>query len=129
MGSIYIKPLNEVYQAFCIAAIFLLFLEYLGPDADETTGEKYFGQLENYDKKHKLIPGGSWAFYKRTWLLVFQFPVTKALSATAQDITQATNVYCVKLPFPKVRPPLAHTHRHVHHRRRNLSSRPLPAPP
>jgi hypothetical protein len=55
--SIYFKPLNEVYQAFCIAAIFLLYVEYVCPDVAQRP--EFFSNVENKDKKGNTIPGGS----------------------------------------------------------------------
>jgi hypothetical protein len=55
--SIYITPVMGVYEAFCIAALFLLFLEFICPDEDARP--KFFANLENKDKKGNIIPGGS----------------------------------------------------------------------
>ena len=57
VDSIYITPVMGVYEAFCIAALFLLFLEFICPD--EEARPKYFSNLENKDKKGNVIPGGS----------------------------------------------------------------------
>lgn len=67
--SIYITPIMGVYEAFCIAALFLLFLEFICPD--EEARPKYFSNLENKDKKGNIIPGGS-----RKWFNVSSFSVT-----------------------------------------------------
>jgi hypothetical protein len=55
--SIYIVPIMGIYEAFCIAALFLLFLEIICPD--EEARPKYFANLENKDKKGNIVPGGS----------------------------------------------------------------------
>lgn len=55
--SIYITPIMGIYEGFCIAALFLLFLEFICPD--EEARPKYFANLENKDKKGKITPGGS----------------------------------------------------------------------
>ncbi len=59
--SIYIRPLMDVYEAFCIACLFLLYLEFLVPDPEQRT--KYFSDLENKDKKGNVTPGGSLKWY------------------------------------------------------------------
>lgn len=55
--SIYLSPIKELYEAFCIAALFLLFVEYVCPD--EQTRPTFFNELENRDRKGKVTPGGS----------------------------------------------------------------------
>lgn len=69
--SIYITPLMGVYEAFCISALFLLFLEFVCPD--ETAQSKYFSNLENKDKKGNIIPGGSqkWFNVRSLRLILF----------------------------------------------------------
>lgn len=61
-ASIYIKPLIEVYEAFCVAALFLLYLEYVCPNEDERF--TYFANLPAKDKKGNPLPGGSLQWYK-----------------------------------------------------------------
>jgi hypothetical protein len=66
--SIYITPLLGVYEAFCIAALFLLFLELVCPN--EGARSDYFSQLENKDKKGNIIPGGSGKWFNVCPLLL-----------------------------------------------------------
>ena len=66
--SIYLKPIMQVYEAFCFAALFFLFLEYLCPEEEERAG--YFSKVENKDKKGNIIPGGSLTWYN----VRFTFP-------------------------------------------------------
>jgi len=114
--SIYIVPIMGVYEAFCIAALFLLFLEFICPDEDAR--EKYFSNLENKDKKGNITPGGSrkWfnvssfrvAFpilklmhHQHIYFMVFQYPLTKTIAAGVQIATQAADVYCPNSLSPK----------------------------
>jgi len=50
--------------------------------------DAFFDHLE-----HKS-GGGSLKWYRRTWVLVFQYVVVSFVVAVATDITQAAGVYC-----------------------------------
>ncbi|KAL1970812.1 hypothetical protein VTN77DRAFT_2646 [Rasamsonia byssochlamydoides] len=54
--SIYIKPLIEVYEAFCVAALFLLFIEYVCPE--ENKRATFFENLQYKDNEGNVILGG-----------------------------------------------------------------------
>jgi len=54
---LYLEPISGVYEAFVVAALFFLVLEYVCPDG--TDREKYFENLPGKDKKGNPIPGGS----------------------------------------------------------------------
>ncbi|KAF2116251.1 organic solute transporter Ostalpha-domain-containing protein [Lophiotrema nucula] len=99
VDSIYIMPIHEVYEAFTIAALFALFLEYVCPNPKERP--RYFDELQLYDRKKKPVPGGSLLWFNRTYALVFQYPLTKTLSAIAEIATQAGRVYCTNSLSPK----------------------------
>ncbi|KAF2715547.1 hypothetical protein K504DRAFT_497422 [Pleomassaria siparia CBS 279.74] len=97
--SIYLKPITQVYEAFCVAAIFFLFLEYVCPE--EAKRPAYFTQVENQDKKGNVIPGGSLLWYNRTWVAILQFPLIKTILTVVEISTQAANVYCANSLSPK----------------------------
>ncbi|KAF2792802.1 hypothetical protein K505DRAFT_223449, partial [Melanomma pulvis-pyrius CBS 109.77] len=108
--SIYLKPLMAAYEAFCVAGLFFLFLEYVCPEEEKRTA--YFSAVENKDKKGNVIPGGSLLWFnvrnsppflrstQRTWVCVLQFPLMKALLTIAEIGTQAGNVYCANSLSP-----------------------------
>ncbi|KAK0996964.1 hypothetical protein LTR54_010041 [Friedmanniomyces endolithicus] len=87
----YIAPIAGVYEAFCVAALFLLGLEYVCPDG--TDRETYFNNLPGRDKKGKLVAGGS--------LQWFQYPLTKTIFTIIQITTQYFHVYCENSFSPK----------------------------
>jgi hypothetical protein len=62
LDSIYIRPVQEVYEAFCVAGFLLLCVHYVCPDEDARYD--YFNQLENKDKKGNVIPGGSLKWFQ-----------------------------------------------------------------
>lgn len=67
---LYIEPLAGIYEAFSVAALFLLVLEYVCPDG--TDREKYFAHLEARDKKKRPVEGGSlqWFQVSPKWQLI-----------------------------------------------------------
>ncbi|KAL7932095.1 organic solute transporter Ostalpha domain-containing protein [Trichoderma chlorosporum] len=102
--SIYLKPLTQVYEAFCVTALFSLFIEYLCPEEDLRLA--YFQNLRIEDKKGNALPNGGIRWInvgstRKAWIMVFQYPVTKTLSAVVEIATQAGGVYCVNSLSPK----------------------------
>ncbi|KAH7136015.1 organic solute transporter Ostalpha-domain-containing protein [Dendryphion nanum] len=97
--SIYLKPIMHTYEAFCVAALFFLFLEIVCPD--EENRARFFSSVDNKDKKGNIIPGGSQLWFNRTYAVVLQFPLTKILSCIVEITTQAAGVYCNNSLSPK----------------------------
>lgn len=58
----YIEPIQGVYEAFAVGALFLLILEYVAPDG--TDREKYFDNLELKDRRGRVQPGGSLKWFQ-----------------------------------------------------------------
>lgn len=58
----YINPIAGLYQAFAIAALFLLLLEWVCPEG--TDREKYFSEFPFKGKKGDIIEGGSLAWFE-----------------------------------------------------------------
>ena len=59
---LYIEPIGGIYEAFTVAALFFLVLEWICPDG--TDREKYFEKLEGRDRRGKPIPGGSLQWFQ-----------------------------------------------------------------
>jgi hypothetical protein len=62
MNYILIEPLSSVYEAFAVAALFFLLLEYVAPDG--TDRETFFENTEMRNWKGQPVPGGSLKWYK-----------------------------------------------------------------
>ncbi|GAB7343861.1 hypothetical protein MBLNU457_1827t1 [Dothideomycetes sp. NU457] len=90
--SLYIIPVYDMYEAFCFGAIWLLYNEWVCPDASHR--DEFFDNLDRYDRKKRFIPGGSLSWFKYTWLLVLQYPFVAVALDTATIVTQALNTYC-----------------------------------
>ncbi|KYG47210.1 hypothetical protein M433DRAFT_86145, partial [Acidomyces richmondensis BFW] len=96
---LYIQPIAGVYEAFVVAALFFLVLEYVCPDGMDR--EKYFENLPGQDKKGNPVPGGSLNWFQKTWATTLQYPLTKTVFVTIQIITQYFGVYCENSMSPK----------------------------
>lgn len=79
--------------------MFLLDLEYVCPDG--TNREAYFNKLELHDKKGNPQPGGSLAWFQKTWSSCLQYPLTKLVVTVIQIVTQYFDVYCENSFSPK----------------------------
>jgi len=97
--SLYINPVYDMYEAFCFGAVWLLFNEWVCPDASRR--DEFYNNLDRYDRKKRPIPGGSLSWFKYTWLLVLQYPFAAVALDTATIITQATNTFCSNSFSPK----------------------------
>lgn len=85
-AAVYLQPWADFYEAIALASYFVLLVQFLEPVAHRR--ELYFDRLE-------LKEGGSsLAWYRRTWIFVFQYIVISLIVAVASDATQAAGVYC-----------------------------------
>ncbi|KXT06497.1 hypothetical protein AC578_6076 [Pseudocercospora eumusae] len=91
----YIDSLGDLYEAFGLCALFLLYLQYVAPNGtfDNETFEAVKaaqeGKAANFD------------FGRISWCFVFQYPVLELLSIIILEATQASGHYCVQSLSPK----------------------------
>jgi hypothetical protein len=62
MDYMYIEPLGAIFEAFSVAALFLLVLEWAVPDGRDR--EKFFENLEMRDRRGRTQPGGSFKWFQ-----------------------------------------------------------------
>ena len=96
---LYIEPIAGIYEAFTVAALFLLILEYVCPDGMDR--EKYFNELPGQDKKGRPQPGGSLKWFNQTFSSTMQYPLSKLVFVVIQIVTQYYGVYCENSFSPK----------------------------
>ena len=58
----YIEPIAAIYEAFSVAALFYLVLEWVVPDGRDR--EKFFDNLEMRGRRGKVQPGGSLKWFQ-----------------------------------------------------------------
>lgn len=112
-ASGYIGPIAQLYEAIALASLFLLYVQYVAPE--ESTRVAFFRELEYKTKngsvkplqhyklfrvcphsciliawsKHKLIPD-----LQTSWTIIFSYVVVYTILIIAQEVTEATGVYC-----------------------------------
>lgn len=103
----YMKPLIELYETFALAALFMLFVEYVAPDPH--TRMPFFATLENRKPKsafrpskgYTVVPGGSQGWYSIKVFAVFGYLVVDILMTIVIEITMAVGNYCETSWSPK----------------------------
>lgn len=103
----YMRPLIELYETFALAALFMLFVEYVAPDSH--TRMPFFATLENRKPKstfrpskgYTVIPGGSQKWYSIKVLGVFLYLVVDIVMTVVEEVTMALGTYCETSWSPK----------------------------
>ncbi|CZR55851.1 uncharacterized protein PAC_05739 [Phialocephala subalpina] len=80
-GADYLKPIEDLYEAFALASFFLLLCAFVQEDDDE---RQTFFQTSGTMQKYIAATIGS-----------FQFPVVMTIVLVVTEITQATGSYCM----------------------------------
>ncbi|MCJ1303447.1 hypothetical protein MMC08_006257 [Hypocenomyce scalaris] len=91
-ASIYLSPIADLYEAFSLASVYLLVVHYVAPD--DSQHERFFSAAENVGPKGQVTLGGSFQWFKRTWIVVFLYPVIRTILFVAQEASQATGTFC-----------------------------------
>ena len=58
----YIEPIGAIYEAFSVAALFYLVLEWVVPDGMDR--ERFFDNLEMRNRRGQPQPGGSLKWFQ-----------------------------------------------------------------
>lgn len=65
----YLDPLSNLYESYALASLFLLYVQYVAPDA--FSRNEFFHNLEYKSKKGELIAGGSLRWFIVCWDVLF----------------------------------------------------------
>lgn len=93
----YINPIGDVYEAFALCGLFLLYIQFAVPSG--TFGEDMFEAMEAATEVSTKSKSRNWP--KTSWILVFQYPLTALLSVLVLEGTLATGKYCVNSLKPE----------------------------
>jgi hypothetical protein len=105
-SSIYIQPIDTLYESFALSAFFLYLLCCIQEDDDER--QSFFessGQMAGYRVSTPSPILCKTNIIQKTALMVFQFPVVLLLIFILTEITEATGTYCAsatKLYFASI---------------------------
>ena len=92
-ASKYLLPIQEVYENFALASLFLLFVNYVSPDPH--TRGPFFEQLGSPPKKGEAVSSGSrFAWFKKIWISIFLNAVAGAILGVVEIASQAAGTYC-----------------------------------
>jgi hypothetical protein len=86
----YIAPIAELYAAFSLAALFLLYIQYAAPGAD--FGKDMFAALLKATEKTRKRDKANWPIV--TWIAVFQLPIAECIAFTIEAITESNGRFC-----------------------------------
>jgi len=89
-GKVYFAPWLDYFQGIALGAFFLLMSEFISPSAERR--DIFLAAMTIQDKKKGSVDGLSW--FRKRWIMIFQYPVVALFVAVMTDITQAANVYC-----------------------------------
>lgn len=103
----YMQPLTALYEAFALASLFLLMVEYVAPD--ENTRAAFFENLECHKPKsqwlpskgYNVVPGGSGPWYRVSFAAVFLYVIIDTLMTVIELVTEALGRYCEQSWSPK----------------------------
>jgi hypothetical protein len=90
---VYLQPWLEVAQAFALASFFILLCRFLSSEVDERR-DVFFAPMKMMQKKSGNSTAQVVATYRRTWILIFQYPVVAVLVAIFTAIAQGADKYC-----------------------------------
>lgn len=94
--AVYIDPISELYEAFCLCALYLLYIQFATPSG--TFGEDMFTAMKQAEET-ETPEDSKWP--KFSWIAVFQFPVTDILAIIILEATEASGTYCLSSLSPK----------------------------
>ncbi|KAF2773747.1 hypothetical protein EJ03DRAFT_264666, partial [Teratosphaeria nubilosa] len=89
----FIDPIGDVYEAFGLCALFLLFVHYAAPKGDYD--DDHLAAVKAAEEKETTF---DWP--RISWVFVFQYPIVELFAVVIQEITEATNRYCVNSLSP-----------------------------
>ncbi|KAK5169024.1 uncharacterized protein LTR77_006333 [Saxophila tyrrhenica] len=90
----YLDPLGDVYEAFGLCALFLLFIQYASPNG--TFDEATFDAVKSGED---IATTFNWP--KIAWIFVFQYVIVEVLCVGVQEATQAAGVFCMNSLSPQ----------------------------
>lgn len=89
-SKVYIDPWLEVVQAFALGTFFPLLLEFIAPSHEAR--EAFFA--EHTIRRRWRKPKNGLAYFRRRYVLIYQYPPIAVLMALMANITHAVGVYC-----------------------------------
>jgi hypothetical protein len=93
----YIDPISSFYEAICLCALFLLYIQFAAP-ASITFGEDMFDAVKA-QQEAGTKGKGNWP--RNTWIAVFQYPIVEIIAIIITEATEAAGTYCASSLRPR----------------------------
>lgn len=100
-AAAYIDPISSFYEAICLCALFLLYVQFAAPASKtKTFGPELFDAIRaQQEAGTKQSKGYNWP--RNTWIAVFQYPIVEIIAIVILEATQAAGTYCSTSLRPK----------------------------
>ncbi|KAJ5219627.1 hypothetical protein N7468_008831 [Penicillium chermesinum] len=95
----YIDPWISVFESAALGSFFLLMCEFISTDS-RTELDLFFSAFQVPQKKGDKKRIGGLAWFRKSWIAIFQYPPIAVLIAIVTDITEAASVYCEESSKP-----------------------------
>jgi len=93
----YIDPISSFYEAICLCALFLLYVQFAAPTSS-TFGEEMFDAVKA-QQEAGTKGKGNWP--QNTWIAIFQYPIIEVIAIIILEATEATDTYCASSLRPR----------------------------
>lgn len=97
---VYLTPWLDFAQAIALCNFFLLMCQFVSPSDGQR--EMFFAGLQAPSRRRgrgnrqgQNGPANGLHWYRRMWLMIFQYPFIQLLISVVTDITEAKAVYCL----------------------------------
>jgi len=95
----YIDPISSFYEAICLCALFLLYLQFAA-STSSTFGEELFETVRAQQEAGTKSKGsGNWP--RTTWIAVFLYPAVEIVAIVILEATEAAGTYCSSSLSPR----------------------------
>ncbi|OQV02348.1 hypothetical protein CLAIMM_07563 [Cladophialophora immunda] len=95
----YLSPWANLYEAYALASLFLLYVQYVTPDVE--TRDSFFQNLAQASGKGNVVAGVANDSAQQSWRTVFFYVVIYTALIITQEITNAAGVYCSTSSHPR----------------------------
>ena len=95
----YIEPFPVLYEAFVLAAFFMLMVAFITPEDDEMKRLHKFEQMQRPARKGRSKPAGG--LYRLCTSAVFQYCFVECVLVLVEIITEATHTFCKESKSPQ----------------------------
>jgi hypothetical protein len=93
----YIDPISSFYEAICLCALFLLYVQFAAPTSS-TFGEEMFDTVKA-QQEAGTKGTGNWP--RNTWIAIFQYPIVEVIAIIILEATEAAGTYCASSLRPR----------------------------